>query len=373
MFVISDITKLRVYVNVPQNYVPSIRIGAKAVISVPEYPTRTFDGDGRSLRAVRRRRLGHDADAAWPRQCQRRADAGQLCQCAASALQRDSVPLSIPASALIFNQNGLRVATVGPDDKILFKTVTISRDLGRTIELASGLSADDRVVVTPPDGIADGDPVRVAGAQGQAAREGVREAGREGIAAKRSGRADEVVQCAVSFSGWSRWHARCSVRSHRRLTPLRTTSGSGRSASSGMPPISKRKRSCSARSSQGLRELGYVEGRNVVFEHTFVDEKYELFPSRAQELLDRKVDVILASVGAAAVAASKLTKDVPIVFATSSGDPAKIGLVESIRRPGGNLTGLTLFAPEMTLKHLELIREIVPKPVAGRRSLESVQ
>jgi len=111
---------------------------------------------------------------------------------------------------------------------------------------------------------------------------------------------------------------------------------------------------------QGLRELGYVEGRNVVFEHTFVDEKYERFPSRAQELLDKKVDVILASVAAAAVAASKLTKDVPIVFATSSGDPAKSSLVESIRRPGGNMTGLTLFAPELTLKHLELLREIVP-------------
>ena len=111
---------------------------------------------------------------------------------------------------------------------------------------------------------------------------------------------------------------------------------------------------------QGMRELGYVEGRNLVFVHTFVDEKYELFPSRAQELLNRKVDLILASVVAAAVAASKLTKDVPIVFATSSGDPAKIGLVESIRRPGGNLTGLTLFAPEMTLKHLDLLREIVP-------------
>src|SRR5262249_60122821 len=78
-------------------------------------------------------------------------------------LQRDTVPLSIPASALIFNQNGLRVATVGPDDKIQFKTVTISRDLGRAIELASGLTAEDRIVVTPPDGIADGDPVRVAG------------------------------------------------------------------------------------------------------------------------------------------------------------------------------------------------------------------
>ena len=64
MFVISDISKLRVYVNVPQNYVPAIRIGAKAVISVPEYPNRTFPGDGRGLVAIGRRRLRHDADAA---------------------------------------------------------------------------------------------------------------------------------------------------------------------------------------------------------------------------------------------------------------------------------------------------------------------
>lgn len=111
---------------------------------------------------------------------------------------------------------------------------------------------------------------------------------------------------------------------------------------------------------QGLRELGYVEGRNLAFEHTFVDENYELFPARARELLDRKVDVIVASVGAAAVAAAKLTKDVPIVFATNGGDPVKTGLIESIRRPGGNVTGLTLFAPEVALKHLQLLREIVP-------------
>jgi putative tryptophan/tyrosine transport system substrate-binding protein len=110
---------------------------------------------------------------------------------------------------------------------------------------------------------------------------------------------------------------------------------------------------------QGMRELGYVEGQNLILEHTFVDEKYNLFQARAEELLSRKVDLILASVAAAASAAAKLTKTVPIVFATS-GDPVKLGLVESIRRPGRNLTGLTLFAPELTLKHLELLREFVP-------------
>jgi RND family efflux transporter MFP subunit len=161
MFVISDITKLRVYVNVPQNFVPSIKIGAKAIITVPEYPTRTFEATVEaSAQAVdvssgtTRMQLGLDNAK------------GELMPGSYAnvklTLQRDTVPLSIPASALIFNQNGLRVATVGPDDKILFKTVTISRDLGRTIELASGLNADDRVVVTPPDGIADGDAVRIA-------------------------------------------------------------------------------------------------------------------------------------------------------------------------------------------------------------------
>ncbi|MEY9193194.1 multidrug efflux pump subunit AcrA (membrane-fusion protein) [Bradyrhizobium ottawaense] len=84
-------------------------------------------------------------------------------------LQRDSAPLSIPASALIFNSNGLRVATVGADDKVLFKPVTIARDLGREIELASGITADDRVITAPPDGLSDGDAVRVVGAKAKPA------------------------------------------------------------------------------------------------------------------------------------------------------------------------------------------------------------
>ena len=79
-------------------------------------------------------------------------------------LAREGTPLHIPSSALIFDGKGLRVATVGPDDKILFKTITISRDLGREIEIGSGIAADDRVIVAPPDGIADGDKVHVAGA-----------------------------------------------------------------------------------------------------------------------------------------------------------------------------------------------------------------
>ncbi len=166
MFVISDIKKLRVYVDVPQNYVPSIKIGAKAILSMPDYPNRTFpatvEASSQSVNVstgTTQMQLGLDNSG------------GELMPggyaSVRMSLARENAPLHIPSSALIFNQNGLRVATVTPDDKVLFKTVTIARDLGRDIELASGLAAEDRVIVAPPDGIADGDPVRVAGAKGK--------------------------------------------------------------------------------------------------------------------------------------------------------------------------------------------------------------
>jgi membrane fusion protein, multidrug efflux system len=162
MFVISDITKLRVYVNVPQSFVPAIKIGAKAVIKVPDYPNRTFDA------TVEASSQSVDVGSGTTRmQLALDNTKGELMPGGYAnvkmSLARDALPLHIPASALIFNQNGLRVATVGPDDKVLFKTVTIARDLGRDIELASGISPDDRIITAPPDGLADGDQVRVAG------------------------------------------------------------------------------------------------------------------------------------------------------------------------------------------------------------------
>ena len=72
-------------------------------------------------------------------------------------LPNPETAMSVPASALIFDQSGLRVATVGADDRVVLKQITISRDLGREVEIASGLSADDRVIESPPDGIASGD------------------------------------------------------------------------------------------------------------------------------------------------------------------------------------------------------------------------
>ncbi|MHC2436714.1 membrane fusion protein (multidrug efflux system) [Bradyrhizobium sp. USDA 4451] len=163
MFTISDITKLRVYVNVPQNYVPAIKIGAKATLALPDYPNRSFQATVEaSSQAVdvasgtTRMQLGLDNSS------------GELMPGSYASvklnLQRESTPLSIPASALIFNSSGLRVATVSPDDKVLFKTVKIGRDLGKEIEIASGLAPDDRIITAPPDGLADGDHVRVTGA-----------------------------------------------------------------------------------------------------------------------------------------------------------------------------------------------------------------
>jgi membrane fusion protein (multidrug efflux system) len=162
MFVISDIRKLRVYVNVPQSFVPAIRIGAKAVITVPDYPNRTFEA------TVEASSQSVDVASGTTRMQLALDNAKSELMPGGYAnvkmsLVRDALPLHIPASALIFNQNGLRVATVGADDRVLFKAVTIARDLGRDIELASGLSPDDRIIIAPPDGLTDGDQVRVAG------------------------------------------------------------------------------------------------------------------------------------------------------------------------------------------------------------------
>jgi membrane fusion protein, multidrug efflux system len=168
MFIVSDIKKLRVYVNVPQNYVPSVKIGAKATIVVPEYPTRMFEA------TVEASAQSVDVTSGTTQmQLALENSAGELMPGGFAnvrlVLQRDGVPLHIPASALIFDQKGLRVATVTADDRILFKPVTIARDLGRDIQLAGGVTVDDRVISTPPDGIVDGDKVRVVSTKGRPA------------------------------------------------------------------------------------------------------------------------------------------------------------------------------------------------------------
>ena len=164
LFVVSDVRKLRVYVSLPQNYVSTIRQGSKARLTVPENPTKSHAATVQSLS-----------------QAINAASGSMLIQLAANNANGELLPggfahvsfdlpkaagaLSIPPSALIFNKSGLRVSTVGADGKVQLKTVTVARDLGSVIEIATGLSADDRVIESPPDGISDGDTVRVASAE----------------------------------------------------------------------------------------------------------------------------------------------------------------------------------------------------------------
>ncbi len=110
---------------------------------------------------------------------------------------------------------------------------------------------------------------------------------------------------------------------------------------------------------QGLRELGYVEGQSIAIEWRYADGKLERFPDLAAELIRLKVDVIVAGVTAAALAAKNATKTIPIVMG-AVGDPIGSGLVASLARPGGNVTGPSLLAPELVGKQLELLRETVP-------------
>ena len=110
---------------------------------------------------------------------------------------------------------------------------------------------------------------------------------------------------------------------------------------------------------QGLRDLGYVEGRSVVVEYRDAEGKSERLPALAAELVALKVDVIVAASIQPALAARQATRTLPIVFATI-GDPVSSGLVASLARPGGNVTGLSSLTPELVGKSLELLKQAVP-------------
>ena len=110
----------------------------------------------------------------------------------------------------------------------------------------------------------------------------------------------------------------------------------------------------------GLRELGYVEGRNVAIESRWAEGKYERLPALAAELVGLKVDVIVTAAVPGIRAAKEATKTIPIVMAVVV-DPVATGLVASLARPGGNITGLSSMAPELTGKLLEMLKEVVPK------------
>jgi putative tryptophan/tyrosine transport system substrate-binding protein len=111
---------------------------------------------------------------------------------------------------------------------------------------------------------------------------------------------------------------------------------------------------------QGLRELGYVEGKNIFIEYRYADGKLERLPDLADELVRLKVDVIVTPGGSAILAAKKASATIPMVFAAAP-DPVGSGLVSSLARPGGNITGLSMMAPDLDGKRLELLKEAFPK------------
>jgi RND family efflux transporter MFP subunit len=163
LFVVSETGKLRVYVNVPQNYVPSVPPGTQATISVPEHPGKTYRGtveassqavDPTSGTTLMQLIVDNSAGEMMPGDY-----AGIHLQIAPAAHV-----LSVPSSALIFDAKGLSIATVGADNRVLLKPVSIERDLGAIVELSSGLAENDQVIENPPDGISNGDQVRLAGA-----------------------------------------------------------------------------------------------------------------------------------------------------------------------------------------------------------------
>jgi putative ABC transport system substrate-binding protein len=111
-----------------------------------------------------------------------------------------------------------------------------------------------------------------------------------------------------------------------------------------------------------LRELGYIEGQNIAIEYRYAEGKNDRLPELAAELLRLKVDIIVAAAGDITIRAAKnATKTIPIVMTGSGVDPVRAGLVESLARPGGNVTGLTRLSRELGGKRLELLKEAVPK------------
>jgi putative ABC transport system substrate-binding protein len=110
----------------------------------------------------------------------------------------------------------------------------------------------------------------------------------------------------------------------------------------------------------GLRDLGYLEGKEIVFEFRYANGKYEQLAQLAAELLERKIDVLVTYGTPGGRAAKNATTAVPIVI-SSSGDPVASGLVASLSRPGGNITGVAFFNPELSAKRLELLKEVFPQ------------
>ena len=161
LFEVSETNRLRVYVNVPQNFVPDVPPGTKATLTVPEHPGVTFSATVEaSAQAV------NPSTGTTLMQLIVDNRAGEMMPGDYASIHLSISPLksvlSVPSSAVVFDSKGVSVATVGADDRVVLKHVLIARDLGAVVELTSGLVPTDQVIENPPDGVADGVVVRRA-------------------------------------------------------------------------------------------------------------------------------------------------------------------------------------------------------------------
>jgi len=161
LFTVADDSKVRIYVNVPQNYSAQLKPGMKAKFTVPDYPGQSFTAtlmanaqsvnmeSGTVLMQLQADNPGH------------KLKAGAYAQVSFD-LPASTNTIQLPASALIFNENGTSVATVGPNNRVVVKPITITRDMGTSVEIAAGLTHHDKVIDNPPDSLRPGDEVRVS-------------------------------------------------------------------------------------------------------------------------------------------------------------------------------------------------------------------
>lgn len=170
LFTVADIHQMRVYVPVPQSYAAELKDGMKATLELPEYPDRTFDATilttahaiDQKSRSLLVELIADNKDGAL--------DPGAFAR-VHFRIPPDRNAVTLPADALLFRDSAPEVATIGPDNRIVLKTVRIARDLGSRIEIAGGLSRDERIVANPPDSIGDGEEVQVMEAAGEKTEE----------------------------------------------------------------------------------------------------------------------------------------------------------------------------------------------------------
>jgi multidrug efflux system membrane fusion protein len=169
LFTVADVHRLRVYVKVPQRYSSEIRPGAVVSLTVPEHPGEIFPATLAGATGAVSDRSGTmlvELQTDNPTSALKPGDYAQV----SFSLPPTAGVIRLPASALMFRQRGMAVATVGRGDRVAMKYITVARDLGATVEVASGLAASDRVIDNPPDSLADGEQVRIAGATADRAR-----------------------------------------------------------------------------------------------------------------------------------------------------------------------------------------------------------